>query len=1212
MGEEEKKQKFGGFPFKPYSIQVDFMNALYDSLDKGGIAMLESPTGTGKTLSIICSALQWLIDRKQRLNDESSVDIQRNETNGDDSDPDWMKSILGNKEVEKIPKRKVKVKKRYGFKGKKRDKNGVEEVLNDLFNHFREIEVDFDMYGKEQISHSTLKGDVEKLDDKEFLVEEYESEDEKSGLSKRKNGGVCCGSSSSSDGEDEGDEFSDEDEEEADFKIYFCSRTHSQLSQFVKELRKTVFGSELKVASLGSRKNFCINEEVLKLGSSTLINERCLDLQKNKKSQVSKMKNSGVGGRVRKTKASGGCPMLSKHKLQKQFRHKMTDQGPLDIEDLVQIGSSLGTCPYYGSRSMVPAADLVVLPYQSLLSKSSRESLGLSLKNSVVIIDEAHNLADSLISMYDSKITLAQLELVDSSLEGYFQRFRNLLGPGNRRHIQTLMVLTRAFIQTLGNKDNASLVDSCHPAKNASECSLRINEFVFSLNIDNINLVKLLQYIKDSNMIHKVSGYGNKLISLKDTTLQDKECRVEGSILSAFRALAGILLSLTNHDSDGRIILSRKRPTDAAQQGGYLKYVMLTGEKIFHEIVNEAHAVVLAGGTLQPIEETRERLFPWLQPDQLHFFSCGHIISSDNILPISVSHGPSGQSLDFSYSSRSTSAMVGELGLLLCNLVTVIPQGIVMFFSSFDYEEHVYNAWKTSGVLGRIMKKKHVLREPRKSTEVETVLKEYKESIDAFSNANSRDGPMARNGAVLLAVVGGKISEGINFSDGMGRCVVMVGLPYPSPSDIELMERVKHIDGLGDGPPCFNGDAQAGFDVLRSCKRRGREYYENLCMKAVNQSIGRAIRHINDYAAILLVDTRYTSDSSRKNFHPTNKLPRWIKDRLISSTTNYGEVHRLLHQFFKFHKSKVQMLLKRTIHKTRIFFNKTLQNFKSFIFGRYKKLRKPPSLNLFSTNVNNTKMQHLDDFYKEFCDHLDSDANNANQNTQVKRGDIESNASVINSEERILKNNKGSKSVVISRRVEEDEDVGCSKNGENRDVLEQKMKELEMMDMKDEEHVMDIEEVLHYYSLLTSPIYQGLVDKFFTDMYSEFFLPQPSIRRTNSINSSMRKLDGSAAVGWLQPSEPGSCLVSSRNHPLGFRVHLPRPVDSSPTTTKHTWIQTHHSNDIHGILHLFAMSFYEIFFFLRSNTQNYSRKHSNQTKRAQYMPPKGGVWDSRK
>lgn len=44
--EEEENPKFSAFPFKPYSIQIDFMNALYQSLNQGGISMLESPTGT--------------------------------------------------------------------------------------------------------------------------------------------------------------------------------------------------------------------------------------------------------------------------------------------------------------------------------------------------------------------------------------------------------------------------------------------------------------------------------------------------------------------------------------------------------------------------------------------------------------------------------------------------------------------------------------------------------------------------------------------------------------------------------------------------------------------------------------------------------------------------------------------------------------------------------------------------------------------------------------------------------------------------------------------------------------------------------------------------------------------------------------------------------------------------------------------------------------
>ena len=64
-----------------------------------------------------------------------------------------------------------------------------------------------------------------------------------------------------------------------------------------------------------------------------------------------------------------------------------------------------------------------------------------------------------------------------------------------------------------------------------------------------------------------------------------------------------------------------------------------------------------------------------------------------------------------------------------------------MFFSSFEYEGQVYDAWKTSGILERIMKKKHVFREPRKNTEIEVILKEYKDAIDK---------PAPKRGAILL------------------------------------------------------------------------------------------------------------------------------------------------------------------------------------------------------------------------------------------------------------------------------------------------------------------------------------------------------------------------------------------------------------------------------------------------------------------------------
>jgi len=121
------------------------------------------------------------------------------------------------------------------------------------------------------------------------------------------------------------------------------------------------------------------------------------------------------------------------------------------------------------------------------------------------------------------------------------------------------------------------------------------------------------------------------------------------------------------------------------------------------------------------------------------------------------------------------------------------------------------------------------------------------------------------------------MSEGINFADDMARCVVIAGLPYPDITDPELQEKMLTLDRSPD----------TGLT--------GKSYYQNLCMRAVNQSVreairvickvlaccrphflvcmqvGRAIRHANDYAAILLVDERYTTDS-----RVWQALPTWL------------------------------------------------------------------------------------------------------------------------------------------------------------------------------------------------------------------------------------------------------------------------------------------------------------------------------------------------
>ncbi|KAL3698819.1 hypothetical protein R1sor_012895 [Riccia sorocarpa] len=856
---------FPAFPFEPYPIQLQFMRAVYSGIQKGGVTIVESPTGTGKTLSLICSALQWLIDQHEDL--ASPADGAVNVTGSAGEEPDWMSNFETRKEEERRKRKEARrrtLKQRLAQSSSLKKNHGKSSVMT--FGVGKESrEGNPSLKAREWLPSKAVPGIV---DDDDFIVDDYFSDQEAAAKEGKRKLDLADSSSSS------GDDMEENSDDEEPLKVYFCSRTHSQLSQFVRELQRTMFSSSLRSVTLGSRKNLCINPAVAALGSSARINDKCLELQKKHKSGSGQSKIQTVPQKGhKKVTTKGGCPMMNKQKLQKRYVSEAVEAGALDIEDLLSLGSKLGTCPYYGSRRMVPISDLVVLPYQSVLHAGTREALGISLKNCVVVIDEAHNLVDTVSDVHSCKVTADQMKQVHSQLTEYLDKFRRRLAASNRRYIEMLLVLVGSFLRLLSVTKPENEVSS-------GPRMMTINDFLFSLNIDNLNLFKIGRYMKESNIVHKVSSYGETVVNqvITETTTSNR------SSMAGFHVLAEFVMALTNADADGRVLLTPKTlksQVPDSPEDGALKFIMLNAAKHFAEVLDQARAVVLAGGTLQPIQELKQRLLPHLAEDRFHVFSCGHIVPPESILPLAIAKGPGNRLFNFTYNTRSSPPMIEELGRLMNNVCTIVPEGIVLFFPSFEYESLVFNSWQSAGTLSAIEVKKTVFREPRDAGAVEEVLQQYRDCI-----AESKEGTK-KTGALLMCVVGGKMSEGINFSDGMGRCVVMVGLPYPSPTDPELVERMKYIDLL------------VAADHNGACGgRQSKEYYENLCMKAVNQSIGRAIRHIKDYAAILLVDARYASDTSG----PTSKLPGWILQRLVKVTGSFGEVHRQLHQFFRYNR----------------------------------------------------------------------------------------------------------------------------------------------------------------------------------------------------------------------------------------------------------------------------------------------------------------------
>lgn len=63
----------------------------------------------------------------------------------------------------------------------------------------------------------------------------------------------------------------------------------------------------------------------------------------------------------------------------------------MDIEDLVTTGRKLMACPYFVSKELVQNADIIFMPYNYLLDPKARRANKIDLTNTIIILDEAHN-----------------------------------------------------------------------------------------------------------------------------------------------------------------------------------------------------------------------------------------------------------------------------------------------------------------------------------------------------------------------------------------------------------------------------------------------------------------------------------------------------------------------------------------------------------------------------------------------------------------------------------------------------------------------------------------------------------------------------------------------------------------------------------------------------------------------------------------------------
>ncbi|GAB68609.1 DNA repair helicase, partial [Plasmodium cynomolgi strain B] len=762
------------FPYELYDCQYNYMLSVLNALKKKENAILESPTGTGKTLCLLCASISYLVDVMEK-------------------------------------------------------KGAFSENIN-ITENKKNISFDF----KE---NENSKGSPAKV------------------------------------------------APPSDFpKIIYASRTHSQLKQVIKELKNVYFIKnnekyKLLTTILGSRDQLCVHNINYNY-KGTMLNNMC-----------------------KRTRKNGECMYHNGLKYLYKLKHLFTT--PMDVETLSEIGkgNSVGQnihfCPFYATREIQNECHVILLPYNYLFEESTRKILKLNLENSIIIIDEGHNIETVAEEAVSFKIRDSELNLF---LEG-IKATLTVLDKVNdvdketkdKVNVDQLFILNRSITALISWLDNERLEKNEKNKVKEKHKTYEGKQIFDIFEKNNINITKdnfenfhtLL-----SSMVELLNRYINDFkISQMDVKNITKYISTIDNIRKSFSILFSDIVrncieyfqlyineekvAYSECGDVNKVYDNMKKFAKNKTKIVYDKYNYTMSKNIsllcfsatasLCGIIKEkVNSVIVTSGTLSPIEPFSKQLSG-------NYFSFKHILENDHVIKshqlfVGCMTHYNNQILLSTYENRSNDNYMKALGNCIFDLIICIPYGVLIFFSSYSSMTETVNAWKKFKIFEKINSYKTIFVEPNKAAELKDILDQYENIIKK-----------KRKGAILMGVCRGKISEGIDFKDDCCRGVIICGLPYGNVYDSKIIFKKEFLDNFkyessgNDMIGGANGGGVQSNNTTLSNISKGNKWYNEEAMRSINQSIGRVIRHKNDYGSIFFLDSRFSNNQRIK------EISKWVR-----------------------------------------------------------------------------------------------------------------------------------------------------------------------------------------------------------------------------------------------------------------------------------------------------------------------------------------------
>lgn len=853
------------FPCKAYPSQLAMMNSIVRGLNKSENCLLESPTGSGKSLALLCSTLSWQQGQLLKLQQGllSQDDKSQKEKGGGDVKKTPLCECSCHSQTHKTsPHTPVVDLTQSPCKDAKPETSNVSpsedslqkkpslasrlsEKLQSSLQSEAQNDDDFQP-DRKRIRTAELKSRKKPRMDKGviFLDDEPEFENPSSSNHQDRSPHLspgtslapaacvkevctkcpcsCCG-----------EEITNKRPKIP--KIFFGTRTHKQIKQIAHELKRTMYSS-VPMTILSSRDHSCVNPDVAPHANR---NERCKDLREGKEGHSCRFFHNVQRMRDQSTL---------------QFVHGLKQAW--DIEELVSLGRRIRACSYYAARELMISANIVFCPYNYLLDPLIRETMDINLDGQILVLDEAHNIEDC--ARESSSYTLDQ-----SSLYLCRDELESMITAKIRPEEHELL---RNFCYSLINwmqESQSLMTDRGYESASKVWSGTEVVDIFKTLGITPDTFSMLKQTLE--SVREKEERVGEEMVELptitsaSSTVLQrlfivlDYLFREKCRFASDYRVALQRSYEWTNQvppdvpDANG-FIMRRHRQRSARVKTEVLRlgFWCLNPAVAFSDLGDTVHSIVLTSGTLSPMDSFSSELGVKFTIQ----LEANHVIKKSQVWVGTVGNGPKGRKLCATFQHSETYEFQDEVGELLLHVCQAVSKGVLCFVPSYKMLEKLRDRWVNTGLWEQMEDVKTLITEPRGGPKgaFDELLQCY---YDAIKFSDHRDG------ALLIAVCRGKVSEGLDFTDDNARAVVTIGIPFPNFKDLQVELKMK-----------YNDQHSKTRGLLT-----GRDWYEIQAFRALNQALGRCIRHKNDWGALVLVDDRYRNNPNK--YIPG--LSKWVR-----------------------------------------------------------------------------------------------------------------------------------------------------------------------------------------------------------------------------------------------------------------------------------------------------------------------------------------------